>query len=97
MPDAGRFIQGERGPVCEPRRRQADQRIARLARGVCVVKVEPTELELKERKPRVEDALHATRAAIEQGSVYGGGVALLPCRHLLHELEATTLEQKAGA
>lgn len=55
-----------------------------------------TELELKERKLRVEDALHATRAAIEEGIVAGGGVALLQCRSVLHELETSTLEQEAG-
>jgi len=83
--------------VGEHQRQQVDQRIARLAGGVCVIKVgASTELELKERKLRVEDALHATRAAIEEGIVAGGGVALLQCRHVLRELEAATLEQKAG-
>src|SRR5262249_25232227 len=54
------------------------ERLAKIAGGVAVVKVgAPTESELKEKKARVEDALHATRAAVEEGIVAGGGVALL--------------------
>ena len=78
-------------------KRELDQRIGRLTGGVCVIKVgATTERELKERKLRVEDALHATRAAIEEGIVPGGGVALLQGRRVLHELQAGTLEQRAA-
>jgi chaperonin GroEL len=55
-----------------------------------------TETELKERKLRVEDALHATRAAVEEGIVPGGGVALLRSRQVLRELKLPTLDQDSG-
>src|SRR5438128_9513189 len=56
------------------------ERLAKLAGGVAVVKVgAATEIEMKEKKARVEDALHATRAAVEDGIVPGGGVALIRC------------------
>jgi chaperonin GroEL len=78
-------------------RDQLDTRIARLAGGVGVIKVgAATELELKERKLRVEDALHATRAAIAEGIVPGGGVALLRARKALSTLELPSLEQRSG-
>ncbi len=64
------------------------ERLAKLAGGVAVIKVgAATETEMKERKARVEDALHATRAAVEEGIVPGGGVALLRCLDSLDELE----------
>src|SRR5262249_47873988 len=60
------------------------ERVAKLAGGVAVVKVgAATEMEMKERKARVEDALHATRAAVEEGIVAGGGVAYLRARSAL--------------
>src|SRR2546427_2062928 len=60
------------------------ERLAKLAGGVAVIKVgAATETEMKERKARVEDALHATRAAVEEGIVPGGGVALLWCQKTL--------------
>ena len=59
-------------------REKLQERLAKLAGGVAIVKVgAATELEMKEKKARVEDALHATRAAVEEGIVPGGGVALL--------------------
>ncbi|MBI5717242.1 MAG: chaperonin GroEL [Burkholderiales bacterium] len=78
-------------------RERLDQRIAKLAGGVAVVKVgAATETELKERKIRVEDALHATRAAVAEGIVPGGGVALLRARRVLRELKGTTLDHDSG-
>ena len=59
-------------------REKLQERVAKLAGGVAVIKVgAATEIEMKEKKARVEDALHATRAAVEEGVVAGGGVALL--------------------
>ena len=64
------------------------ERLAKLAGGVAVVKVgAPTEAAMKERKDRVEDALHATKAAVEEGIVPGGGVALLRCQAALADLK----------
>ena len=78
-------------------REKLQERLAKLAGGVAVVKVgAATETELKEKKARVEDALHATRAAVEEGIVPGGGVALLRCTHPLESLSAANEEQKAG-
>lgn len=79
-------------------REMLDQRIAKLAGGVAVIKVgASTETELKERKLRVEDALHATRAAVEEGLVPGGGVALLRARKVLHAIAWPTLDEDSGA
>jgi chaperonin GroEL len=65
--------------------------VAKLAGGVAVIKVgAATEVEMKEKKARVEDALHATRAAVEEGIVPGGGVALLRARAALAGSRATT-------
>jgi chaperonin GroEL len=81
----------------EYERTQLDQRIAKLSGGVAVIKVgAATETELKERKLRVEDALHATRAAVEEGIVPGGGVALLRARRGLGRLAALTIDQRSG-
>jgi chaperonin GroEL len=78
-------------------REQLDARIAKLAGGVAVVKVgAATETELKERKVRVEDALHATRAAVQEGVVPGGGVTLLRMRRVLDELRADSLDEESG-
>jgi chaperonin GroEL len=78
-------------------RKQLDERIAKLSGGVALVKVgAATETELKERKLRTEDALHATRAAVEEGIVPGGGVALLRARLALRSLAAPNLDQDAG-
>ena len=78
-------------------RKQLDERIAKLAGGVALIKVgAATETELKERKLRVEDALHATRAAVEEGIVPGGGVALLRARRALAGCTLPTLDQQSG-
>ncbi len=69
-------------------REKLQERLAKLAGGVAVIKVgAPTEVELKEKKLRVEDALSATRAAVEEGIVPGGGVALLRCQKALDKLD----------
>src|ERR1700726_2326315 len=66
-------------------REKLQERLAKLAGGVAIIKVgAATETEMKEKKARVEDALHATRAAVEEGIVPGGGVALLPASKALH-------------
>jgi len=78
-------------------RGKLDERIARLAGGVAVIKVgAATETELKERKIRVQDALHAARAAVEEGIVPGGGVALLRARRVLQPMKGETLDLDSG-
>jgi chaperonin GroEL len=73
------------------------ERLAKLAGGVAVIKVGgATEVEVKERKDRVEDALHATRAAVEEGIVPGGGVALLRAIKALESLKPDNEDQKTG-
>jgi chaperonin GroEL len=75
-------------------REKLQERLAKLAGGVAVIKVgAATETEMKEKKARVEDALHATRAAVEEGIVPGGGVALLRAGKTLQELKAEGDEQ----
>ena len=78
-------------------REQLDSRIAKLSGGVAVVKVgAATETELKERKLRVQDALHATRAAVEEGIVPGGGLTLLRARRALQDLRGQNLDEDSG-
>ncbi len=78
-------------------REKLQERLAKLAGGVAVVKVgAATESEMKEKKARVEDALHATRAAVEEGIVPGGGVALIRGLKALEGLKGATTEQQAG-
>ncbi len=73
------------------------ERLAKLSGGVAVLKIgAATEVEMKEKKARVEDALHATRAAVEEGIVPGGGVAYLRCMHLLDNLNGENEDQKIG-
>ena len=73
------------------------ERLAKLAGGVAVIKVGgSTEVEVKERKDRVDDALHATRAAVEEGIVPGGGVALLKASKALDGLKGVNADQDAG-
>jgi chaperonin GroEL len=73
------------------------ERVAKLAGGVAVIKVgAATEVEMKEKKARVEDALHATRAAVEEGVVPGGGVALLRARSAIADLKADNHDQDVG-
>jgi len=73
------------------------ERLAKLASGVAVLKVGgATEVEVKERKDRVEDALNATRAAVEEGIVPGGGVALFHAQNVLNDLQVENRDQSAG-
>jgi len=73
------------------------ERLAKLAGGVALIKVgAATEVEMKEKKARVEDALHATRAAVEEGIVAGGGVAYLRARAKLRALKGANHDQEAG-
>src|SRR5262245_11728702 len=73
------------------------ERLAKLAGGVAVIKVGgATEVEVKERKDRVDDAMHATRAAVEEGIVLGGGAALLYATKVLEKQAAENPDQKAG-
>jgi len=74
------------------------ERLAKLSGGVAVINVgAPTETEMKERKARVEDALSATRAAVEEGIVPGGGVALLKCQKEIDKLKLSDADEKTGA
>ncbi|HZV60884.1 MAG TPA: chaperonin GroEL [Methylophilaceae bacterium] len=78
-------------------REKLQERVAKLAGGVAVIRVgAATEVEMKEKKARVEDALHATRAAVEEGIVPGGGVALLRARSAVGELKGDNEDQDAG-
>jgi chaperonin GroEL len=71
--------------------------VAKLAGGVALIKVgAATEVEMKEKKARVEDALHATRAAVEEGIVAGGGVALIRARAAIASLKGANHDQDAG-
>ncbi len=73
------------------------ERVAKLAGGVALIKVgAATEVEMKEKKARVEDALHATRAAVEEGIVAGGGVALIRARSCLAKIKGDNSDQDAG-
>ncbi len=73
------------------------ERLAKLAGGVAIINVgAATETEMKEKKARVEDALHATRAAVEEGIVPGGGVALLRCQTVLAKAKADDEEERIG-
>jgi chaperonin GroEL len=78
-------------------REKLQERVAKLAGGVAVIKVgAATEVEMKEKKDRVDDALHATRAAVEEGIVPGGGIALLRARTAIGELKGANADQEAG-
>jgi chaperonin GroEL len=78
-------------------REKLQERLAKLAGGVAVIKVGgATEMEVKERKDRVDDALHATRAAVEEGIVPGGGVALLRATKTLEGLKVDNDDQRIG-
>lgn len=78
-------------------REKLQERVAKLAGGVAVIKVgAATEIEMKEKKARVEDALHATRAAVEEGIVPGGGVALLRARAAISNLTGANADQNSG-
>ena len=73
------------------------ERVAKLAGGVAVIRVgAATEIEMKEKKARVEDALHATRAAVEEGVVPGGGVALVRCVNAVGAAKVDNPDQETG-
>lgn len=79
-------------------REKLQERLAKLAGGVAVIKVgAATEVEMKEKKDRVDDAMHATRAAVEEGIVPGGGVALIRAAKAVEALKLTNDDQKTGA
>jgi chaperonin GroEL len=78
-------------------REKLQERLAKLAGGVAIIRVGgSTEVEVKERKDRVDDAMHATRAAVEEGIVAGGGVALLYAGKVLAKLKPANDDQKVG-
>ncbi len=78
-------------------REKLQERVAKLAGGVAVIRVgAATEVEMKEKKDRIDDALHATRAAVEEGIVVGGGVALIRAKQSLSGLRGANAEQDAG-
>src|SRR5262249_29328509 len=78
-------------------REKLQERVAKLAGGVALIKVgAATEVEMKEKKARVEDALHATRAAVEEGIVAGGGVALIRARQAIQNVKGANHDQDAG-
>ena len=78
-------------------REKLQERLAKLAGGVAVIKVGgATEVEVKERKDRVDDALNATRAAVEEGIVAGGGLALIKAAGALDKVKTANADQKAG-
>ena len=78
-------------------REKLQERVAKLAGGVAVIKVgASTEIEMKEKKDRVDDALHATRAAVEEGVVPGGGVALVRAKQAITDLKGVNADQNAG-
>ena len=78
-------------------REKLQERVAKLAGGVALIKVgAATEVEMKEKKARVDDALHATRAAVEEGIVPGGGVALVRAKQAILKLKGDNADQNAG-
>src|SRR4026209_1140850 len=78
-------------------REKLQERLAKLVGGVALIRVgAATEVEMKEKKARVEDALHATRAAVEEGIVAGGGVALIRARSAINKLKGDNHDQDAG-
>ncbi|MFJ2991259.1 chaperonin GroEL [Pandoraea sp. NPDC087047] len=85
------------GATSDYDREKLQERVAKLAGGVAVIKVGgATEIEVKEKKDRVDDALHATRAAVEEGIVPGGGVALIRVRESVREVRGANADQDAG-
>ena len=78
-------------------REKLQERLAKLAGGVAVIYVgAPTEVEMKEKKDRVDDALHATRAAVEEGIVAGGGVALVRAINAIADLKGEHEDETVG-
>jgi chaperonin GroEL len=83
--------------VSEYDREKIAERVAKLSGGVAVIKVgAATEIEMKEKKARIDDALHATRAAVEDGIVAGGGVALIRAKQAIKDLKGINSDQDAG-
>ena len=79
-------------------REKLQERLAKLVGGVAVIKVSCNRTEMKEKKARVEDAMHATRAAVEEGIVPGGGVALVRCASAVDEvIKKLEGDEKIGA
>ena len=92
-----RFAFRSKTPSSDYDREKLQERVAKLAGGVAVIKVgAATEIEMKEKKARVEDALHATRAAVEEGVVAGGGVALVRAIGQITGLEGDNEDQNIG-
>ena len=78
-------------------REKLQERLAKLSGGVAVLKIgASTEVEMKEKKARIEDALHATRAAVEEGIVPGGGVAYIRASKVLHNIVVDNEDQQTG-
>jgi chaperonin GroEL len=78
-------------------REKLQERVAKLAGGVAVIEVgAATEVEMKEKKDRIDDALHATRAAVQDGIVAGGGVALIRVKEAIKDLKGSNADQDAG-
>ena len=92
------FIQGQiTSETSEYEKEKLQERLAKLDGGVAVIKVgAATEVEMKEKKDRVDDALHATRAAVEEGIVAGGGVALVRAKQAIKDLKTDNSDQNAG-
>ena len=87
----------DRGDHLRLRREKLQERLAKLAGGVAVIRVGgATEIEVRERKDRVDDAMHATRAAVEEGILPGGGVALLRASEMLKKVRTHNDDQKTG-
>jgi len=87
-----------RGSDQRLRQGELQERVAKLSGGVALIKVgAATEIEMKEKKARVEDALHATRAAIEEGVVPGGGVALIRALKALDKLEGANEDRRSAS
>ena len=85
------------GTTSDYDREKLQERLAKLAGGVAVLKIgAATEVEMKEKKARVEDALHATRAAVEEGVVPGGGVAFIRCLSAIQTVETENADQEIG-
>lgn len=85
------------GTTSDYDREKLQERLAKLSGGVAVLYIgAASEVEMKEKKARVEDALHATRAAVEEGIVPGGGVALIRSAHVIDALEADNPDEKVG-
>jgi chaperonin GroEL len=91
------FVFKSKNATSDYDKEKLQERVAKLAGGVAVIKVgAATEIEMKEKKDRVDDALHATRAAVEEGVVAGGGVALIRAVQAIKDLVGDNADQNAG-